>query len=242
MKWNSEHVDLLVKRKDAIDLLPNVKPRKAKRLLDNIREYFLEMYCHDDEPYEPYDIKGMLITESDYQMMMVIADDYWGEVDYITPEGAAILIRMYRKGCFELKKRNDCLGDTQELEEYAASGERLFSQHAVLKEHDKQQRAQELYWKEHPEELPEDKFTASRLNAIMWHHNVIGTHSSMDIGGITVTKEVSQYKSNSGKSHDNEVVLKWIGSDGIPREEYLRTSSYRNNRRNDADRNWGLHE
>jgi hypothetical protein len=64
----------------------------------------------------------------------------------------------------------------------------------------------------------------------------------MEIGGTTVTKEVSRYSSNSGKSHDNEVILKWTGSDGTLHEEVLRHSSYQHNQRNDEDRNWGLPE
>jgi hypothetical protein len=247
MKWKSEHAQLLMKRKDAIDLLPNVKPRKAKWLLDDIQNHFFnfivaEVFDKEESEHEPYEINGISITESDFNQMIIKADDYWGETDYITPEGADILLRMYRKGCFELKKKSEGYGDTQKLEEYAASGEGLLQRHAANKERKAQQEAQELHWKEHPEELPEDKFTASRLNNIMWYHGAKGMHSSMEIGGTTVTKEVSRYSSNSGKSHDNEVILKWTGSDGTLHEEVLRHSSYQHNQRNDEDRNWGLPE
>lgn len=172
--------------------------------------------------------------------MLVSDDNEWGEeVDYITPEGAALIVKMYRAGCFELKGKP---GSTDELEKYAASGEELLAQHAANIELAAREKAQEEHWKEHPEELPEELFTASRLNDIMWHHGVKGMHVTMEIGGITVTKRVSRHKSNSGKSSDNTVVLSWTGSDGTPREEFLTRSAYENNRRNDAGRNWGLPE
>jgi len=63
----------------------------------------------------------------------------------------------------------------------------------------------------------------------------------MLIGGIEVEKLVSVYKSNSGKSSDSNVTFTWRSFDGqyhcIEKE-----SIYSNNRRNDAERNWGLPE
>lgn len=244
MMWNEKHICVLKTRKEVINLLPNVKPRKAKWLIDDMNNHFFnERYMAESEDptgYAPYTSNEITITEHDYRSMIVSADNEWGEeVDYITPEGASLLVKMYRAECFELKGKP---GSTDELEKYAASGEELLAQHAANIELAAREKAQEERWKEHPEELPEELFTASRLNDIMWHHGVKGMHVSMEIGGITVTKSVSRHKSNSGKSSDNTVVLSWTGSDGIPREEFLTKSAYENNRRNDAGRNWGLSE
>ena len=170
--------------------------------------------------------------------MLITVDGEWGKVDYITPEGARLLLKMYHHGCFELNNNNR--GDTSALENYASSGERLWQQRIEDEKENRNKKAQELYWKEHPEELPEKNFTASRLNGIMWHNHKKGSQVTMEIGGILVTKEVSRYSSNSGKSHDNKVVLKWIGSDGKCREELLVDSVHQHNRRYDATRNWGL--
>jgi hypothetical protein len=242
--WDEKHICVLKKRKEVIELLPNVKPRKAKWLIDELNLYFGGSLVYDSGPNTrdctSYEINGITITEPEFKSMIVYTYNLWGEeVDYITPEGAALLVKMYRAGCFELKGKP---GSTEELENYAASGEELMAAYTAKAELEATQKAEENYWKEHPEDLPEELFTAARLNDIMWHHGVKGMHVSMDIGGITVTKAVSRRKSNSGKSSDNTVVLSWTGSDGIPREEFLTRSAYENNRRNDADRNWGLPE
>lgn len=244
MQWNNDHIYVLKTRKEVMELLPNAKPRKAKWLIDEIKSHFLDQSMLsayiDDATCAPYEINGITITEHDYKSMLISDDNEWGEeVDYITPEGAALIVKLYRAGCIELKGKP---GSTEELEKYAASGEELLAQHAANIELAARERAQEEHWKEHPEELPEELFTASRLNDIMWHHGVKGMHVSMEIGGIAVTKRVSRHKSNSGKSSDNTVILSWTGSDGTPREEFLTRSAYENNRRNDAGRNWGLPE
>jgi len=244
VKWNSDHVSVLKSRKEVIDLLPNVKPRKAKWLLGEIKGHFLIEYYHADgqnhAEYTPFTFNDLTITEPEFNSMMVSADNDWGdEIDYITPEGAALIVKMYHAGCFELNGKPGC---TEELEKYAASGEELLAAYNEQTEFEAYEKAKEDHWKEHPEELPENMFTASRLNAIMWHHGVKGRHVTMDIGGITVTKSVTSYTSNSGKSSSNTVVLSWTGSDGVSREEFLTKSAYENNRRNDADRNWGLPE
>ena len=105
-----------------------------------------------------------------------------------------------------------------------------------------QQSEQELYWDEHPAELPENYFSPSRLNRIMIKNVGKGLSTSMEIGGIKVSKSVRYYKSNNGKSQDSDVILEWDGSDGINHKESLHSSNYKNNRRNDSQRNWGLHE
>lgn len=244
MKWNSDHVSVLLKRQDAVALLPNVKPRKAKWLLDDIQSHFLNeqmtaIYSGKID-LKPYEINGLTITEHDYRVMDVTSDDGRGDdIYYITPEGAALLVKMYHAGCFELKGKP---GSTEELEKYAASGEELLAAYAAKAELVARKIAQQERWKEHPEELPEGQFTPSLLNAIMWHHGVKGMHVSMEIGGITVTRRVSRHKSNSGKTSDNTVVFTWTSCDGNPRELTLKKSAYEKNRRNDADRNWGLPE
>ena len=240
--WDERHICVLKNRKEVIDLLPNVKPRKAKWLLDELKSYFLNEFKQSiysgNKILMPYETSGIAISSRDFVSMMVTEDNYWGEeVDYITPEGAALFIKMYRAGCFELKGK---LGSTEELEKYAASGEELFAQHAAKAALEAKQKAEEDHWKEHPEKLPEGLFTAARLNAIMWHHGVEGMHVTMEIGGITVTKRVTTHKSNSGKTSANTVVFTWTSCDGNPREITLTKSAYEHNRRNDADRDWGL--
>lgn len=92
----------------------------------------------------------------------------------------------------------------------------------------------------HPSLVREDQFTWSILNSIFAHHlGYGGGHSEMDIGGIRVSRSVTSYSSNSGKSRESEVDLSWTGSDGEPRLLPCE-SRYAENRRNGSERNWGL--
>jgi hypothetical protein len=64
---------------------------------------------------------------------------------------------------------------------------------------------------------------------------------SMVLAGITVHKQVTGYRSNSGKSTGWHVRFDWTGSDGQARHSEI-IPPEADNRRNDPDRNWGLHE
>lgn len=63
----------------------------------------------------------------------------------------------------------------------------------------------------------------------------------LTVGGVDVRKEVQRYASNSGKSGDFSVTFTWKGADGES-HRLEKPSHYEGNRRNDADRNWGLPE
>lgn len=64
---------------------------------------------------------------------------------------------------------------------------------------------------------------------------------SMVLAGITVRKEVIGHKTNSGQNTGWRVRFDWVGSDGQPRHSEV-VPPEASNRRNDPDRNWGLHE
>lgn len=64
---------------------------------------------------------------------------------------------------------------------------------------------------------------------------------TLELAGITVTKRITDYSSNSGKSRGWRVWFSWTGSDG--RQHALeKVPPEAHNRRNDPERNWGLHE
>ncbi len=62
---------------------------------------------------------------------------------------------------------------------------------------------------------------------------------TLSLGGVSVTKSLRSYPSNSGKSTGWGVTFSWTGSDGVQRSSG-RTPPEADNRRNDEDRNWGL--
>lgn len=90
----------------------------------------------------------------------------------------------------------------------------------------------------------EVEFSYRMLNDLFFEHvGAFRGARTLFVGGIAVTKYVSHaYKSNSGKSRDSEVEISWVGSDGQKRTVSNGGSRYRANRRNDAERDWGLPE
>lgn len=258
MKWNSQNAHHLMALTDAISALDNVKPRKAIRLLKDAKEAFFDQICRhmidqkcalhektDLEEFSPHEIgPDFFITWDEIEQIMVEgAEDDWGNTRlYITPEGAKILIKLYSAEVFELKKKRDGISTPVELIAYSKKQRALESKFVEEQELNQQEKEQELYWEEHPSELPESLFTPSRLNRIMFKNVGLGLSTSMEIGGIKICKNVHYYTSNSGGRRDCDVFFEWVGSDGNKHKEHLRHSTFKNNRRNDSERNWGLHE
>jgi len=91
--------------------------------------------------------------------------------------------------------------------------------------------------------VQEADFNYATLNQIFFEKlgGFRGTRKLV-IGGIEVTKQVSMYISNSGKSRSSDVTISWVGSDGIAQTRSNGGSRFAGNRRNDEKRNWGLPE
>ena len=79
--------------------------------------------------------------------------------------------------------------------------------------------------------------TFDELNQIFWDASI--KRGALEVDGTKVTKSLARHPSNSGKSYDWEVSFSWIDVDGKPRS-LTKESRFKDNRRNDADRNWGL--
>lgn len=90
---------------------------------------------------------------------------------------------------------------------------------------------------ENPSTYLPAEFEHDMLDRIFFHHHGPGP-AQMLIGGVTVTKHLASYTSNSGKSRDHTVTFSWE-TDG-ERHELDRESRFQHNRRNDQERNWGL--
>jgi hypothetical protein len=89
--------------------------------------------------------------------------------------------------------------------------------------------------------IEENDFSNHRLMDSVFFANIGPGSGSMVLAGITVHKTVVGYKSNSGKSTGWRVAFDWTGSDGERRHSEA-IPPEADNRRNDPDRNWGLHE
>ena len=62
---------------------------------------------------------------------------------------------------------------------------------------------------------------------------------TLTLAGIPVTKAVVGHPTNSGKNVGYSVSFHWVGSDGVRRSSG-RVAAEASNRRNDAERDWGL--
>lgn len=250
--------DLLLTVTEALALLPNIKPILARRLLKNLKDDFdnelvsaiaqgapwAEARSYEPEvddngipmPYPPdprqRELKlGVIITAAE------IEEGFTGDSPArVTPEGAALLLRLYDAGLFELKLSHAGRGDPANLRAYAASRPALL---ALAIRNEEARRAHAVLVK-HPERIAEADFTYELLNHVfIEHYGLRGGTTRMEIGGLLVTKEVFTYPSNSGKSHDSKVTFSWVSQDGTTRE-FHKPSLFAGNRRNDPERNWGL--
>jgi hypothetical protein len=158
----------------------------------------------------------------------------------VTPEGAALLVRLYEDRAFELKRKSDRIEDASALKELAASREALEARTEQRRAERQAAHTARQAVVSDPVQLGEDQFTWNLLNSIFAHHlGYGGGHSEIEIGGVRVTKTLAPYASNSRKNLDFEVEFSWTGADGNL-HRLTRESRYGGNRRNDPGRNWGL--
>jgi hypothetical protein len=238
---------LMLALQEATKTLPNAKPRSAARKFQGICDAPLDMAIVvtpdggveiDFENAEPADVGGgMSLTPEDVQGCIV--DDPFDR-KRLSPKGAALMIRLYEAGLFDLQRKRDGLADPTALRAYAASEPELRARTLQMRAATERERAQRDHLIEHPHHVREEQFDYRLLDQIFWKHCGPGSHT-LWIGGLSVQKSVVSYTSNSGKSRDSEVVFSWVGSDGQAKE-IRKPSAFAGNRRNDPDRNWGLPE
>jgi hypothetical protein len=163
---------------------------------------------------------------------------------HLTPTALRLLIELRDKGALPTARRT--LDPVPEnLLAYAARNEaELLAESERLKEQRRQQKESEdeaLKRKlDNLDAINEPEFTWSLLNQLFWHHQGKG-QDTLTIGGLKVTKSLTPYASNSGKTRDFSVTFSWTARDGTACG-LSRESRFADNRRNDAERNWGLPE
>lgn len=233
IKLDAKYLILL---RQALAMLPGIKPNIAAEW---ITETYLEavMMSHG----LPVSFGPLKLDDSMFAELSVT--NATGTY-HVTPKGAQFLMELYTLNGFpdysrKAKKQGESL---EELKRYSLAQDELTQK--MLE--DRKQREAKASAREkliaHPDLVQESEFELNLLDAIFIQHKGLSLGiQGMVIGGITITKQVSRYRSNSGKNHDYKVVFEWTGYDGQP--QALQTNSfYSGNRRNDADRNWGLPE
>ncbi|SMN17585.1 hypothetical protein CRYPA_859 [uncultured Candidatus Thioglobus sp.] len=237
--------DFLMGLEDVIKSLPNVKPRKARARLKEWQEEIFHQIMEDSfankelSVYKTIIGQGDILTSDDFEHIF-----YGGEyfATKITPHGAKLLIEIYNSELLELNPHKTIENIPQVIVEYSKSEESIFEKQRLSKEAENKKNQEYNLLINNPQNVNPKTFNYTLLNDIFIKH--IGFKSgsySMSIGSVDVTKSVLMYTSNSGKSRDGKVTFTWVDLDGN-NHKLEKPSYYSDNRRNDPERNWGLHE
>lgn len=223
--------------------LPNIKPRAAKEALKSWHnDLFNKMMANMEGDHTRMKVTaGAGIKLGFRDMNEIFAPDDLAPVQ-ITPYGAGIVLKLYQNGLLPMAKKALPVEVPEAILKYAESSEKV---NEVRKRLRNEWAAEEIAYRQilsSPTDIKYSDFTYKLLNDIFIYHNGLGGNAiTMEIGGNKVTKTLHAFSSNSGKSQNWEVTFSWIDKDGIPRV-LVKPSMYAGNRRNDADRNWGLPE
>lgn len=150
----------------------------------------------------------------------------------VGPDAAAAILAAYKVGRLPMKKGAK-LADAPEAEAYLSQGDELRKK---IADRERYERAVK-----DPSLISESDLSNHRLIDSVFIANIGTGSGSMVLAGIIVHKQVIGYPSNSGKSTGWRVRFDWTGSDGMKRHSETIPPEV-DNRRNDPDRNWGLHE
>ena len=204
--------------------LPNVAPNNAKK---QIKLAFVE---GEDAFKQNFQIGNCTFNKEEIDEIYIRNLSYYGKTIRTSPAGAKILIDLYQKGLLIMKPNACVLEPSTEIVNYAARSESY--------KKDCAEEARIKYLIDNPNKITEEDFNYDILDRVISTQCGLGSHS-LNIANIKVNKVVCSYKSNSGKTSDFEVTISWIGSDGMS-HSLDKASQYKDNRRSDPNRNWGL--
>lgn len=243
-KWRIRKMDLyegaVVKKYmtlvEALKCLPGVMPNKSKKLIDDAFEisYVPGSMEISDLGYRVGETK---LSQEEYKAIHIEVQSFYGTTIRISPQGAKVLMKLYRNGDLVMHKGKS-ITESTELQAY------IDKESALKKEADRIRREDERkkYLVENPDKIKEADFSYSLLDSVFYRKfGAFRGYKTMILDGIEVEKSVFVYQSNSGKTHDSEVTFSWTDSKGEP-HRLCKPSLYSENRRNDANRNWGLPE
>lgn len=151
----------------------------------------------------------------------------------IGPDAAAELLAAYKERRLPMK-RGGKVQEAPDAEAYVLEAEKWRGQIAERRRREDCMKDVSL--------VRESDFDDNRLmDRIFFAHAGKGAGTLM-LAGIEVTKSLRGFSSNSGKSTGWQATFVWTGSDGVRRSSGSTLPPEAFNRRNDEERNWGLHE
>lgn len=164
------------------------------------------------------------------------------EAGAISPDGARLLVDLYDAGQLELNAKGR-KPVPEAVQAYIASEAVLHARTSTAREAriaKANEAAAAQARLKNPASYPEAEFTWPLLDNLFWANHGKGA-GELVIGGVLVSKTLTLHTSNTGKTRDFAVSFSWTSREGSPCC-LTKESSFANNRRNDADRNWGMPE
>lgn len=238
--------EVFAQRKEVINLIPDVKPNNAINLLRKILFSDIENEMFADHTFAENPDPLFELLDGEAELSELAHPNGMSERIVITTIGAKLLIRLFKSGLVEQKKKSSPV-DLSLLEAYANSLPELKVKSDKLKKTREEKKARGLSLNKdreerikhlliHPEDARRDELSKEFLNKYAF---AIGPGSqSFKFAGAHVTKRVQTLSSNSGKTSRTYVSIKWSLPDGSVHGDANIEPVL--NRRNDPSRNWGL--
>ena len=149
----------------------------------------------------------------------------------VGPVAAEAILKAYKAGRLPMIRARQRPSEAPRADAYVAEADRWI---AELAEWDRRKRAIEDISLLRPTDL----FDYRLLDEIFVRQIGLG-RGTLILAGIEVTKSLLEFASNSGKSADWQVSFSWREAEGNS-QTITKESRYSSNRRNDAERDWGL--
>lgn len=241
--------EVFMQRKEVINLIPDVKPYNAATLFRDVLFSSIEQ-----ELLEKHLSVGSR-TSDELIFELFDGEEEWSELCYfhgssdrfvITTIGAKLLIRLFKSGLIEQKKKSSPK-DLGRLEDYANSLPELKAKSdRIKKEKEEEERRIACLFKthedrikhliKHPEDAKIEELNRAFLNKYACEMGL--GNQAFKFAGARVVKDIRTLKSNTGKSAETYVSIQWTMPDGTRHGDSKSEPVL--NRRNDPERNWGL--
>jgi hypothetical protein len=178
-------------------------------------------------------LDGDLLSKEEKRDILLRGASIFDTVYVVGPDAASAILAAYNAGKLSMG-RGEVVGRAEVAEQYLEKADILRAQIA-------ERRRKEACVKD-ISLVKERDFSDNRLlDRVFWANTSKG-QGTLKLAGIDVTKTVHGYPTNSGKNTGYEVTFYWTGSDGERRSSGTGKPPEAFNRRNDEERNWGLHD
>jgi hypothetical protein len=238
--------EVFAQRKEVINLIPDIKPNNTINLLRTLLFADIENEIFTEHTFAEKREPIFELLPGEAELSELSHPNGMSDRIVITTIGAKLLIRLFKSGLVEQKKKSSSK-DLSRLIAYANSLPELKAKSDQLKKTKEEKRARDLssniecaerieHLLIHPENGRPDELTREFLNKYAY---AIGPGSqTFKFAGANVTKRVHTLRSNSGKTSSTYVSINWTLPDGSVHGDTNIEPVL--NRRNDPSRNWGL--